>query len=804
MTSAVVLTSVAPFLGGSTERWSQGVILLVLSAAVLFFPARWLPGRMAWWTMGATVLLGAASLLPEEWFRAGVHGRLISELQLNEAATVVPQPIPSLEALALLVAGLMWWWWTQAALRSTVDRERVARGVALGVVGLAACALAVGAGWLRLPFWLDFSFGPFPNRNQTADLFGTWAVVVLACAVSAVRRRAYVAALLWGGGLGVLVIALQATSSRAGALMVIAGVSLWVFRESLSASKSRRFTIAFAAGLCCLALFFAFGTETLRRLGNFFAALDSAEAQDLRLLLARDALKLIHEAPWCGIGLGNFEAVFALYRDSSKIMARALHPESDWLWLIAEMGWLAPLLVLALVGPQLRNPFSARRGTNDQERVSDRESAKSGTGLAHSPTSAIPLRRLGGSASLHAEESAITSAAMIGGMLFLLHGLVDVSGHRLGSALPGILLLALGGRRRSIRLSSAAPWVSSIVGVMLFGVGLLWVLESVGWIEVPGAVAVARARKAATEANGREDFEFARRETTRALAWAPLDWELYFLRAVAEVYQGDAEAAQLDFRRARRLEPTNPTVPLEEGRLWAFFDPSRCREAWAEVMARVPAGSGQRGFFERMLEASEGQPAEVRATLRGLAVTNQELLLAYLATSQPGEFAAELQQLLRAQPRLGNLTSAQRQQWFALWARLGAGEQLVSFLGDNPGLLAEGWRSLAHVRARQGDFAGAVALSLERLSPPQLPALPELSLEAARRNFLSSPGDMAAGYQTFRAELEAGQGRDALATLEKLARFPQTPAYVRYWRAKLLAQLGDHKGAWEALQLAAQ
>jgi hypothetical protein len=39
--------------------------------------------------------------------------------------------------------------------------------------------------------------------------------------------------------------------------------------------------------------------------------------------------------------MGNFEALFRLFRKESRQQDYALHPDSDWLWLAVDLGWLA-------------------------------------------------------------------------------------------------------------------------------------------------------------------------------------------------------------------------------------------------------------------------------------------------------------------------------------------------------------------------------------------------------------------------------------------------------------------------------
>src|SRR5205814_139633 len=110
---------------------------------------------------------------------------------------------------------------------------------------------------------------------------------------------------------------------------------------------------------------------------------------DFGWLIFQDAWQLIRSSPWVGLGLGNFESVFAIFRDASHGTSRSLHPESDWFWVLSEMGWLAiPLVILGAL-LLIRRVAPLEVGTNQRFRL----------------------------------------AALIGALMFALHGLVDVSGH---------------------------------------------------------------------------------------------------------------------------------------------------------------------------------------------------------------------------------------------------------------------------------------------------------------------------------------------------------------------------------------
>ena len=60
---------------------------------------------------------------------------------------------------------------------------------AVGIVLLAAVSILFYAKATPFPFWHNQrNFGPFPNRNQTGDLFGITAIILLASAQDYFRR----------------------------------------------------------------------------------------------------------------------------------------------------------------------------------------------------------------------------------------------------------------------------------------------------------------------------------------------------------------------------------------------------------------------------------------------------------------------------------------------------------------------------------------------------------------------------------------------------------------------------------------
>ena len=73
------------------------------------------------------------------------------------------------------------------------------------------------------------------------------------------------------------------------------------------------------------------------------------------------------------------------------------------------------------------------------------------------------------------------------------------------------------------------------VGLVLLAAGLSLVVAAHGDKLLPGPVGVSSAKQLSTAADREGNFSETIALTTRALRWAPLDWQLYLTRAIAEV-----------------------------------------------------------------------------------------------------------------------------------------------------------------------------------------------------------------------------------------------------------------------------
>jgi hypothetical protein len=473
-----------------------------------------------------------------------------------------------------------------------------------------------------------------------------------------------------------------------------------------------------------------------------------------------DTFRLIRNSPWCGIGFGNFESIFAIFRSASPGGLRALHPESDWLWLWAELGW--PPVVLAIVGIALlvNRVFPLRVGTNQGYRL----------------------------------------AALIAALLFAIHGVVDVSGHQMGTAFAAVFLLGLS-LHRPLCLKTNR-WLSILfrfVGLALLGTGLALVVAARGDKLLPGSVGVSSARQLSEIADRENNFSETIALTTRALRWAPLDWQLYLARAVAGVELSQAANAIDDFRRARFLEPIAYEVPLTEGNAWLPHRPMLAVTAWREALRR--AGPLRPEVYASMLSDASLASPEVGPFLEEIALGEHDLTLPYLDRLSGAPFSRVFAQLLRNDPTLKSFSETEKLALFSFWSERGDPEEISRAVEQHPEWLGYAWLGMAKYKASKGDFRAAYELTQRYGEPVALPRVAgNLSLQDLENRFHAAPNSSGIGYELYRAQMQNHRLDEALLTARHFSERQNSPHYFHFLEAQCWAEKQDWERAWNAWQ----
>jgi O-antigen ligase/tetratricopeptide (TPR) repeat protein len=770
--SIIALTLLGACLGGTAERWSQGTLLVLVSLLVLVRPPRRRPDRTILVTLAGLIGLILLGFAPAQWVPVPQWRTEFSTLGVSLPNAFSPQPWLTLEGLLLFSGAALWACWLNAQEWSPSARASLIGSFGAGVVLFAAVALALYSWKANPPFWFaPRGFGPFLNRNHTSNFLALGGIVALVCAHDRWRdgRATWV---FWIVGWATILAALIVNYSRAGIVLLLGGAAVWLAMVCWFSQSRRQIAIGLSVVVVMLSLFLLLGGDTLARFKTEFGP--EQGLLGFRGLVFRDTLSMISDSPWLGVGLTNFRPIFPFFRQASVVEATVGHPESDWLWVAAELGW--PGVVLLAVG------FLFLLGR------------------------ALPFR---GNTERH-----LRAGAWVAAIAFAVHGFVDVAGHRLAAALPALFLISVaasanhsraeGGTPSSERsmqpsISRWTPWLFRCAALPVLVAGGLWVWASWSQFPLPGAIGVALAKRAAPNLLADGQFDEAIRRTSEALEWAPLDWRLNWERGAARAYAGQWIAAIGDFRRARRLQPHLPGVPLEEGQVWLRVQPMFALPAWQDALQRASPTTAP-NLYARMLAMAPADP-RFRARLRAMSDGRLPLQLIYLRHAAPEEISEIIRGIRGTDPELATLRNDQKTMLFDAWSRSPERAEFLALLEQNTGWHTAGWRHLARHYAAQDDFARACQLAFSHLPMPPVPqpGTSRDSLHELRRRTLTNPADFASAYALYLAELQEARPDDALATLDRTNIQPNRPVYFLYLTAKLRAERGEWPAAWTAL-----
>ncbi len=756
--TVALLPVLACFLGGATEKWEEGLVITVLALYLLVRPPRFSLGTLTNLVFLTLFILAAVAFLPARWFfQPEWRAAFVNDLGIQLPSTLTPQPWITLSYLVSFAAGLSWLYVVSTQDLELREARFQLRLFTSGIALLAAICIAFYLAHTTLPFWHnEQNFGPFPNRNQTGDLFGLAAITILACGQDDLRkgRKRWI---VWILVLVLIVAAILLNFSRSGIGILVAGSALWLAAFAFRQRSPSRLALGVSFSLLLLTALLLFGGQTFERF-HFRDFGSAGISTDFRWQIFHDTFQLIRNSPWFGIGFGNFESIFAIFRDASLSDQRALHPESDWLWLWTELGWPAAVLTIVGIALLVSRVFPLRVGTNQGYRL----------------------------------------AALIAALLFAICGIVDVSGHRVGTAFAAIFLIGLS-QHRPLSLKTS-QWISisfRFVGLVLLAAGLSLVVAARGEKLLSGSVGVSSAKQLSAVADTERNFSETIALTTRALRWAPLDWQLYSARAIAEVELKQTTNAVDDFRRARFLEPIAYEVALAEGNAWLPSRPVLAVTAWREALRR--AGPLRPGVYASMLSDTSLRSPEVSPFLEAIGLSEHDLALPYLNRVSDAVFNRALAQLLRNDPNLQSFSETEKLALFSLWSERGDPEEISWAVEQHPDWLRYAWLGMAKYNASKNDFRAACELTQRFGEPVALPRVAaNFSLQDLEKRFHAAPYNYSIGYELYRAQMQNGRADDALLTARHFSELPNSPAYFHFLEAQCWAEKQNWERAWNA------
>jgi O-antigen ligase len=376
----VVIVMLAPLPLGGARPWAWSLLALLIGGVGMAWgigyafarPAFRRPKLDAYSTAAVLfmavmfwALLQTVPLLPTDWGHPLWHQTSTALGQPVRAAIALDTESALTAVLRLMTAFLVF---STVAFTAT-GTHRAER--LLSVLGAATVFYAAYGLWIfftgnktvvGLPKWahLDDLTGTFANRNS----FATFAGMGFLCLVSLLLQRIgrVPSGLSWRiviprvieilfaprtlvilAGAIVVLAALLLSHSRAGLITTLIGLVVLLALAVRGSHVPGWLRMTFGLLLFGIVGLFMLGGDG----GTLVRLLDTNLEQESRPEVYRLMLQAIGDSPWLGYGLGNFGAVFPLYRDAtvSGFYDRA---HSDHLELILELG--IPAAALLYVG----------------------------------------------------------------------------------------------------------------------------------------------------------------------------------------------------------------------------------------------------------------------------------------------------------------------------------------------------------------------------------------------------------------------------------------------------------------------
>nr|MBR9811074.1 O-antigen ligase family protein [bacterium] len=577
---------------GAAGMWHfrMGSIALSLGILMLLAPPVIRLGKPVILLSIGFLLFGLAPFLPVDIFGVPEWRKELSELGVETGDLVTIQWKQALEShlsFVLLFFSGLWLLGQRFSTRATRNL------VVTFVIGVASYAILSEIFDEQIPVGRETSFGFFPNQNHSSNLLSLGFLCGLGALFQSLRNKRPLSAviLLMASGL-ILWAVFSWNTSRSGIVLCLSGAVIWLCllgkryfgRQEL---KALGLVALLVGGVYAISEFRVkdritttvekiSGDDDLTNVSDSLADSLSERAVrlkevDLRGPIAIDTVQMIAAAPLTGVGAGQFRWVYPQYRKETLVQPNlaALHPESSWLWLAAELGLPATACILALVA------LLFLKGLANIKRQRHRDRAL----------------RLG---------------CLVAAALVPLHGLFDVPAHRPSLFLAALFLFVLSQNHeeRESAPNRGSRWPSFVLAISLVVVGVRLLGTSwFGWSpphlvksEKRLAEGVALYHQATDLQNPLPPFEaLSLREEASKMAEtaakeAPLDGRFYRLSALTSLpLEFKTEMTGRHFEIDRRLSPYSVRIPLLQSSSALFYNLVEVKKGWRAAIERAKA-----------------------------------------------------------------------------------------------------------------------------------------------------------------------------------------------------------------------
>ncbi|MGB0409055.1 MAG: O-antigen ligase family protein [Opitutales bacterium] len=746
-------------LGGAQPLYALAFSLLLPGTALLIHPPKRSPG--VWIDRFAVALLLCFLLAfvpqfywPDPQWRDAAEASFGMELPWGLSI----QPMISFEAWVSALAGFAWFY---AAASWPINHN--GRKWLYVLVCLILALFAVLVCWgnptaARYPAAeASQAFSLFPDQNQTANLLAVGGVFAFGYAMTSLRSR-LLAPLVGFIASGLCLSALIRGVAPAGIYLFFAGLLLWYGLQLKSKATPR--ALKFGFPLVLLALTYCISGHDARSAGGHLTesiTLSDGRAGEYRSSIVADTAAMIQDAPISGFGLGNFTAIFPQYREASMKHQSVIHPESDLLWLFAEAGLVG---VLLFVGFLAAYAWRCRRLSRGQ-------------------------------------SGAYRLVALTAVILFIVHTLFDVPGHRPGTAYFAILFAALAVPRAKFERPAFPPLVWRMMGGVLVCFALVWLTAGLSGLPLHSTKAIERHERRIEDRVAVADYENGLKAIDKWLGWKPFDWRAHFQHAVLTLSDtGSRDAAAAAFSRARFVEPTQAMPTYEEGLVWLPYERGRTLSAWQETLLREMEDPD--ATFGRMIDAA-GQYPDLLDGLSRISKMDTDYRFLFLVSQDAERIMLELDRELSNDPTLSKYSRSQRTQILENWIVYGDRLRAENFITEHEYALKRPWWLRSLLWKEEAKFEKAVHYIREGAPVPQMPVAKPTSEPMALkvREFTVAPADIVKGTALLQIYIQQRDFASILEVTDAMIEASQhVPPYVTYWKAESLYQLQDYIESW--------
>ena len=444
------------------------------------------------------------------------------------------------------------------------------------------------------------------------------------------------------------------------------------------------------------------------------------------------------------------------YREIGNVSQQTLHPESDLLWIMSELGIFGGLAAIFLLGLLFKNtlPWRTEQG--------------------------LSLRT-------------VVSIALA---TYVLHSVIDVPMHFLGTALLGLFLYPLSIKTELPPLPLWMQGVWRMVGLSLMGVGMIWGVGVImGFPLHTGLVKQkqnARIEELAQAPEIPSDWE---KVFDEALKIRPMDWWLYTQRGSMHLnFERNFQEASADFDRALFVEPISASVAFSIGVMWLNWDLEKAYEAWDKALGRASADPAW--LCEDMLRRSVSKDSFL-PYLNRLSQKTVILKEKFFQHLNGKDFLLYFQQYLKNDPLLEHFSKESRESFWIKYAELKP-EGFLKYQADNPSLEAF-WQGTMMAYFQQKLWQKGAELALEKAPlPPPLIVQNNYTLTELERLFEMNSKDTWMGMQLLKLQLDQNDFEAARRTLKKLLLQEPVFPYVYYYQAIVSMKLNDFEASAKA------